>query len=217
MKTQLATLLLVFAYHGAAAHNIRGTESDRHLRSSKGGNQKIGNQAYRVVGGKKNFNDNKCSAVLWLVVDSKDQNKVGKCATAISIWALENYAMNLAVVDKEPNDNRLCEDDIVVVLEKNIKTEECEDLVNEVANSPGFSARKRGGVFDDGQQNVAVFDIDPEDKKCEKDCIKQDDCDNAADPKGCEDSCKKECEKECKDDCDKYWKGLFNEQCRKAC
>jgi hypothetical protein len=25
------------------------------------------------------------------------------------------------------------------------------------------------------------YQIDPEDKKCEKDCIKQDDCDNAAD------------------------------------
>lgn len=150
--------VLIHANH-ITAHNIRGTEIDRHLKSSKGGNQKNGNQAYRVVGGKKNFNDNKCSAVLWLVVDSKDQNKVGKCATAISTWALQNYAMNLAVVDKEPNDNRLCEDDIVVVLEKNIKAEECEDLVNEVANSPGFSARKRGGVFDDGQQNVAVFDV----------------------------------------------------------
>jgi hypothetical protein len=199
MKTQLATLLLVFAYHGAAgefadvtwfhysddttrrralihanhitAHNIRGTkfqsELDRHLKSKKGDkNKDKDNQAYRVVGGKKKFNDNKNTisfqedpAILWLVIDSNDQNKVGQCATAISTWSLENYAMDLAVVEKEPKDKDLADEDIVVFLEKNTKAEECQAIVNEIANAPGFSARKRGNVFDHGQQNIAIFDV----------------------------------------------------------
>lgn len=234
MKTQLATLLLVFAYHGAAAHNIRGTKFqsaiDRHLKRSDEGKD---NAAYRVVGGKKKFTDNKNTisfiedpAILWLAIDSKDQNKVGKCATAISTWALENYALDLAVVEKEPKDKDLADEDIVVFLEKNTKAEECEALVNEIANSPGFSARKRGNVFDHGQQNIAVFDVDPADKKCESGCSKdKKTCESAANGDAdaldaCRDDekeCKDDCEEECKDDCDKWWKGLFNEQCRKAC
>jgi hypothetical protein len=67
--------------------------------------------------------------------------------------------MNLGVVEKEPKDQDLADEDIVVFLDKNTDAEECQALVNEIANAPGFSARKRGNVFDHGQQNIAVFDV----------------------------------------------------------
>lgn len=115
--------------------------------------------------------------------------------------------MDLAVVEKEPKSDRLAPDDIIVFVDKNTKADDCEDLANEIANSPGFSERTRGGIFDDGEQNIAVFDVslyfekavfvlnlvrnwysyfipveqvNPEDKKCESDCRK--------DKKDCEDN-----------------------------
>lgn len=89
----------------------------------------------------------------------KDEEKVGKCVSAISEWALENYAMDLGVVDKEPKSDRLASDDILVFLDKKPSADECQDIANEIANDPGFSQRKRGGLFDNGQQNIAVFDV----------------------------------------------------------
>jgi len=233
MKTQLATLLLVFAHHGAAAHNVRGNPHRNLKKSGRSAGKKDSNEAYRVVGGKKGFNDGKSSysisfepdpAILWLVIDKND-DKTGKCVSAISEWALENYRMDLAVVEKEPKSDRLAPDDIIVFVDKNTKADDCEDLANEIANSPGFSERTRGGIFDDGEQNIAVFDVNPEDKKCESDCRKdKKDCeDNATTDQqraACRDAekdCKDDCEEDCEDDCDKWWDGPFNEACRRAC
>lgn len=145
----------------------------RYLKSGRGGSKSKDSDAYRVVGGKNGFKkkDNKSyiidfqdetpdetTPILWLVID-KDEEKVGKCVSAISEWALENYAMDLGVVDKEPKSDRLAPDDILVFLDKKPSADECQDIANEIANDPGFSQRKRGGLFDNGQQNIAVFDV----------------------------------------------------------
>eukprot|EP00804_Cyclotella_cryptica_P028862 CCRYP_008442-RA/>CCRYP_008442-RA protein AED:0.22 eAED:0.22 QI:377/1/1/1/1/1/6/280/236 len=236
MKTQLATLFLVFASHGAsAAHTLRGTEphssieQHRNAKSNKDGhNGDSGNDAYRVVNGKKGFRDYSFDVkpILWLVVDKND-DKTGKCINVIAQEALNNYDMDLAVVDKEPKDDRLASDDIVVVLPKKTNADTCENIWNDIESDEGFSNRKRNGLFDTGTQNIAVFDVNTQDKSCERDC--SDDkkkCEKSADPndpnalnkcKKDESSCKKDCEKDCKDDCDDNWPGIFNQQCKDNC
>ena len=118
-----------------------------------------------MVSGKKGFNDKTYSisfepdpAILWLVIDKNDKS-TARCISAVSEWVLEEYAMDLAVLDKEPKDNRLAPEDIIVLFDKKTDADDCQVIANEIANDPGFSDRKRGGIFDEGQQNIAIFDV----------------------------------------------------------
>lgn len=235
MKAQLATLLLVFASHGASAHTLRGNENriskkqHRMARSDKDGHSgNSGNDAYRVVNGKKGFRDYSFDVkpILWLVVDKND-DKTGKCINVIAQEALNNYDMDLAVVDKDPKDDRLANEDIVVVLPKKTDADTCEDIWNDIESDEGFSNRKRNGLFDTGTQNIAVFDVDTKEKNCDHDCSSDKKrCENAANPldpnaldrcKKEERDCQKDCEDDCKDDCDDNWPGIFNQQCKDNC
>jgi hypothetical protein len=111
--------------------------------------------------GKKGFESNVISfddpAMLWLVV-KKGDSKVGQCVSAISEWALDNYALDLAVVQKDPKDKAAGED-IVVFLDDKTDADECQEIANDILATPGFSEHKRGGVFDTGVQNIASFDV----------------------------------------------------------
>lgn len=98
--------------------------------------------------------------MLWIVVDKKDiQSRVGRCVSALSEFVLDTYAMDLAVTDKEPRDDRLGPDDIIVFLDKDTYSYDCNVLANDLANDATFKSRKRGGPLDDGEQNIAVFDV----------------------------------------------------------
>lgn len=233
MKTQLATLLLVYACHGASAHTLRGTENHspiqqhRRAKSDKDGHSgDSGNDAYRVVGGKKGFRDYSFDVkpILWLVVDKSDE-KTGECIDDIADEVLNEYDMDMAVVEKEPNDDKLAEDDIVVVLPKKTNKDTCEDIWNDIESDEGFKSRKRNGLFDTGTQNIAVFDVNTEDKKCDHDCSSDKRrCEAAANDQNALDQCKKDerdckkdCEDDCKDDCDDNWPGIFNQQCKDSC
>ena len=135
----------------------------RKLRSGKRSGRDEDYGAYRVVGGKKGFNDNygaisfeEDPPVLWLVVKKGDE-KTGRCISSLSEWALENYNVDLAVVEKDPR-NRVASEDILVFLEKKTSANECEEIANDIAEADGLSDRKRGGVFDN-VENIAVFDV----------------------------------------------------------
>jgi hypothetical protein len=235
MKTQLATLLLVFAHHGDAAHTIRGIENQNHsmqrnLKSGKNSSKDKDYGAYRVVGGKKGFNDHsgvisfeEDPPALWIVVKKGDR-KVGQCASALAEWALETYNLDLFLVERDPG-SRVGPDDILVFMPKKTDADDCNDMARDIAAAPGVSDRDRDILFND-VQNIAVFDISTEDKDCDRDCKKdKKDCEADAgedeeklrECKKDEDKCKRECEDDCEDDCDKYWPGLFNGQCRHAC
>ena len=135
----------------------------RKLRSGKRSGRDEDYGAYRVVGGKKGFNDNygaisfeEDPPVLWLVVKKGDE-KTGRCISSLSEWALENYNVDLAVVEKDPR-NRVASEDILVFLEKKTSANECEEIANDIAEADGLSDRKRGGVFDN-VENIAFFDV----------------------------------------------------------
>jgi hypothetical protein len=235
MKTSLATLLLVFAHHGAAAHTIRGIEDHTPHRDLKEGRSKKkdkdSNEAYRVIEGKihhsKDYNTIRFKEdppVLWLVVKKGDE-KAGSCVSDIAEWVLEEFNMDLAVIENDPKD-RVKDEDIVAFIEKKPSTAECRDIADEIEDAPGMSDRRRGGMFDSGEQNLAFFDIKTEDKDCDKDCKKdKDKCEDAAgddeealdECKKEERDCKKDCEEECEDDCDDKWDGIFNSACKKKC
>ena len=153
---------------------------------------------------------------LWLVLDDTD-NKTGKCVADISDEILNEYYMNLAVVDKEPKLNQLGPDDDVAFIPK--KGKDCENVWDAIEDAA--SSHKRT-VANPGGDIVAVFDVSPvcqrklivnwsfpdflvalrkqvdtEDDKCYKDCKKD----------ANEDRCEKDCEKDCEDDCKKNWGG----------
>lgn len=119
-----------------------------------------GNEAYRVVNGKRGFRDYSfdIKPILWLVVDKND-DKTGKCIDSIAQEALNDYDMDLAVVDKEPKDDSLADDDIVVFLPKKTDEDTCDDIWDDIESDESFSSRKRNGLFDTGTQNIAVFDV----------------------------------------------------------
>lgn len=133
-------------------------KSDKDGGHSHGGDS--GNEAYRVVNGKRGFRDYSfdIKPILWLVVDKND-DKTGKCIDSIAEEALNDYDMDLAVVDKEPKDDSLAANDIVVFLPKKTDADTCDDIWNDIESDESFSSRKRNGLFDTGTQNIAVFDV----------------------------------------------------------
>jgi hypothetical protein len=119
-----------------------------------------GNEAYRVVSGKRGFRDYSFDVkpMLWLVIDKNDV-KTGKCIDSIAEEALNDYDMDLAVADKGPKNDKLADDDIVVFLPKKTDADTCDDIWDDIESDEGFSSRKRNGLFDTGTQNIAVFDV----------------------------------------------------------
>lgn len=149
----------------------RTLQLNRYLKSGRGEKKDkyySDNDSYRIINGKKGFRDNNSYVIgfddeeppiLWMVAKDGDSSKVGKCVSAISEWVLDNYSMDLAVVDKEPKDDRLERSDIVVFIDKKTYASDCQDIADQLANDSSFKSRKRGGVNDSGQQNLAVFDV----------------------------------------------------------
>lgn len=146
----------------------------RYLKSGRSGKKGKDyyndNDSYRIINGKKGFRDDKSYVIsfddeeeeypiLWMIAEDGDTSEVGKCVSAISEWVLDSYAMDLAVVDKEPKDDRLARDDIIVFIDKKTDAYDCQDIADDLANDAGLGSRKRGGPNDSGQQNLAVFDV----------------------------------------------------------
>jgi len=234
MKTNLATLLLVFAFHGAAAHSIRGIEDHTPHRTLKERRSKKDkdNEAYRVIEGKvkhsKDYSNtirfDEDPPVLWLVVKKGDE-KTGRCVSEIGEWLLEEYNMDLAVIEKNPKD-RVHDDDIVVFIDSKPSSSECSEIAEDIADVPEVNERRRGGMFDSGEQNLAYFDVEPEDdcdkkckkkkKECEKDVDDEEDEDALKECDDEEKDCKDECEDKCEKDCKDNW-GIFEDACKRAC
>lgn len=125
---------------------------------------KDSNEAYRVIEGKihhsKDYNTIRFKEdppVLWLVVKKGDE-KAGSCVSDIAEWVLEEFSMDLAVIENDPKD-RVKDEDIVAFIEKKPSTAECRDIADEIEDAPGMSERRRGGMFDSGEQNLAFFDV----------------------------------------------------------
>ena len=95
--------------------------------------------------------------VLWLVVKKGDE-KTGRCVSSIGEWLLEKYNMDLAVIEKNPKD-RVHDDDIVVFIESKPSSSDCSDVAEDIADVPEVNERRRGGMLDSGEQNLAYFDV----------------------------------------------------------
>ena len=123
------------------------------------------NEAYRVIEGKvkhsKDYSNtirfDEDPPVLWLVVKKGDE-KTGRCVSSIGEWLLEEYNMDLAVIEKNPKD-RVHDDDIVVFIDSKPSSSECSDIAEDIADVPEVNERRRGGMFDSGEQNLAYFDV----------------------------------------------------------
>jgi hypothetical protein len=215
MKTQLAILLLAFASEEASAHNLR--RIDEHNQRILKGSSSSGDGPYQILKGKdkKTFTATMGGIpTLWLVLDDTD-NKTGKCVADISDEILNEYYMNLAVVDKEPKLDQLGPDDDVAFLPK--KGKDCENVWDAIEDAA--SSHKRT-VANPGGDIVAVFDVDTEDDKCYKDCKRDENECNRNTPtlncKGIGDRCEDDCEKDCEGDCKKNW-GVFEKACKDGC